>query len=152
MDEDSRKAKIHQGRNIRFFRNAKNLKQEDFAERIGLKQPVVTKIERQSVLEESILLKCAEVLGIPVDVLKNFDSEQMFDCFIYNYNIDKIQNSGGGVAVSHLQDSTNNNTNNYPIEKLMELHNKNTELYERLLQAERDKSAFFEKMLDDKRN
>jgi len=147
MDEDNGAVKIHQGRNVRFFRNARNLKQEDFAERIGVRQPVVTKIEKQSVIEEAILLKCAEVLGVSVDVLKNFDSEQMLDCFIYNYNIDNIQNSDGGVSLLHLKDSTNTNNNNYPIEKLMELHNKNTELYERLLQTEREKNALIERML-----
>ena len=142
MDKEN-EVKIHQGRNIRFFRNARNLKQEDFAERIGIKQPVMTKIEKQSIIEESMLLKCAEVLGISVDMLKEFNPEKMFDS--YTYHIDKIQNSNGGGF--SLRDCTNANTNNYPIEKLMELHHKNTELYERLLQAEKEKNALLEKML-----
>lgn len=145
MDKDN-EVKIHQGRNIRFFRNARDLKQEDFAERIGIKQPVITKIEKQSIIEESMLLKCAEVLGISVDMLKEFNPEKMFDS--YTYHIDKIQNSNGGF--SSLRDFANaTNTNNYPIEKLMELHHKNTELYERLLQAEKEKNALLEKMMSD---
>ena len=147
MEEDNSKVIIHQGRNVRFFRNARNLKQEDFAERIGVKQPVVTKIERQSIIEDTILLKCAEVLGISIDTLKEFDSEKMFDSFIYNYNIDKIQNSNGGFAFS--KDSTITNTN-FPIEKIMELHKMNMELYERLLQVEKEKNAFLEKMLTER--
>jgi len=42
MNEE-REVKVHQGRNIRFFRNAKDIKQEIFAEMIGVSQPVVVK-------------------------------------------------------------------------------------------------------------
>jgi len=142
MNTVSGEVTIHQGRNVRFFRNAKNMKQEDFAERIGVKQPVVTKIERQSVIDERTLLKCAEVLGVSVDTIKEFEPEKMFDSF--TYHIDKIQNSHG--ANFSLKDGTNTN-HNYPIEKIMELNLKNAELYERLLQAEREKNAFLEQIL-----
>ena len=142
MNTDSSKVTIHQGRNVRFFRNAKDIKQEDFAERIGVTQPVVTKIERQVVIDDRMLLKCAEVLGISVDTIKEFEPEKMFDSF--TYNIDKVQNSHGAIFSS--KDSTHTN-HNYPLEKIMELNQKNAELYERLLQAEKEKIAFLEKML-----
>ena len=135
--------KVHQGRNVRFFRNAKNMKQEDFAERIGVKQPVVTKIERQEIIEKAMLLKCAEVLGISVEILQEFEPETIFESIIYN--IDKLENSNGEISISKF-----NTTNNYSIEKIMELNNKNVELYERLLQAEKDKNYYLEKMLEEK--
>jgi len=138
MDEENKK---HQGRNVRFFRNARNLKQEVFADKIGVTQPVVTKLEKQSIIEEAMLLKCAEVLGISVDILKEFELEKMLDNFIYNF--DKIQDSNGWV----FKDGTTNTNYNYPIEKLMELHQETVKLHERLLQAEKEKNAFLEKML-----
>ena len=144
MNEE-REVHVHQGRNVRFFRNAKDMKQEDFADRIGVTQPVVTKIERQSFIEEPVLLKCASVLGISVDTLKEFEPEKMLDNYIYH--IDKIQNTNGAFSISKDGFPTNNH---YPIEKIMELNHKNTELYERLLQAEKEKSVFLEKMLADK--
>ena len=137
-----REVKIHQGQNVRFFRNARNMKQEDFANRIGVKQPAVTRIERQSYIETPMLTKCAEVLGISVDLLKEFEPEKMFDN--YTYNIDKIQDSAG--CIFGQKESTNTN-HNYPLEKLMELNQKNAELYERLLQAEKEKTAWLEKIL-----
>ena len=140
--------KIHQGWNVRFFRNARNMKQESFAERIGVKQPAITKIERQNIIEEPILLKCAEVLGISVDILKEFEPSKMFENENYTYHIDKVQNSNGTILIS--KDGTNRNQN-YPIEKLMELNRKNTELYERLIQAEKEKNAILEKMLNEKK-
>jgi len=142
MDEDNNEFRIHQGQNVKIFRNMRNMKQEEFARQIGVKQPVVTKLERQSIIEDAMLLKCAEVLGIPVDILKEFKLEEMLNNFIYNF--DKIQNTNG--AFSFSKDCSNTN-NNYPIEKLMELHQENVELHERLLHAEKEKNALLEKML-----
>jgi len=138
------KENIHQGRNIRFFRNAKQMKQEDFAERIGVTQPVVTKIERQNIVEASMLLKCAEVLGVSVETLEKFDPETMFDSFINHIN--KVQNTNCAISIS--KEGSTPTQNYYPIEKLIELHNENVKLYERLLQAEKEKSALFEKMVN----
>ena len=140
--------KRHQGSNVRFFRNARNMKQEDFAERLGIKQPAVTKIEQQSVIDPHTLTKCADVLGISVEMLKDFEPNKVFECECLTYNsIDKVENANGTILIS--KDSSNTN-NHYSIEKLMELNNKNAELYERLLKAEREKSALLEKMLNEK--
>ena len=142
MNENS-KGKIHQGRNIRFFRNAKNMKQEDFAERLGVSQPIVTRLEKQDVVDAAMLLKCAEILGVSADTLKEFDPETMFNNF--TYHIDKIENTNGAISLS--KDGVTPTNYNYPLEKLMEMHRENIELYERLLQAEKEKNAIFEKML-----
>jgi len=146
MDE----TKIHHGNNVRFFRNVRNMKQEDFAERLGIKQPAVTKIERQSVIDPHTLVKCADVLGISVELLRDFEPSRVldFDCFTYN-NIDKLENSNGTILISKDSSSTNTN-NNYPIEKLMELNYKNAELYERLIRAEKEKNEILEKVLNEK--
>ena len=140
MDEEN---KIHQGQNVRFFRNAKNLKQEVFADRIGVTQPVVAKLEHQSVIEDAMLLKCAKELEISVDILKEFELEKMLNNFIYH--IDNIQNTHGAISIS--KDGSTPTNYYYPIEKLMELHQETIELHERLLQAEKEKNAFLEKML-----
>ena len=152
MNEEG-EVKIHQGRNIRFFRNAKEMKQEDFAERMGIQQPVVTRLEKQSVIDEPILLKCAQVLGISVEMIKEFDLDKMFNGF--TCNIDKIENTNGAISISN--DGKTPTTYNYPIEQLMILNQKNADLYERMLQSEKEKvgfleekNAFLEKMLAEK--
>ena len=145
MNEES-EVKVHQGRNIRFFRNAKDMKQEDFAERIGMTQPFVVKIEKQSIIDELMLAKCANALGISVEMIKEFDPEKMFDNF--TYNIDKIENSNGSFSFFSKEGSP---VNYYcPIEKIMELNQKISDLYERMLQSEKEKVAFLEKMLAEK--
>ena len=152
MNEDS-EVKVHQGRNIRFFRNAKDMKQEDFADRIGMTQSFVVKIEKQNIIDEVKLAKCANALGISVEMIKEFDPEKMFSSF--TYNIDKIENANGAFSISKDDSSLTNNY--YPIEKLMELNQKISDLYERMLQSEKEKVAverekvtFLEKMLAEK--
>jgi len=149
MNEE-REVKVHQGRNIRFFRNAKDMKQEDFAERIGMTQPFVVKIEKQSIIDETMLAKCAEALGISVEMIKEFEPEKMFSGFTCNF--DKIENTNGAIF-SILKDGSSSTPTNhyYPIEKIMELNKqnaeltqKNADLYERMLQSEKEKNAFLE--------
>jgi len=141
------KVKVHQGRNVRFFRNAKDMKQEVFAEKIGATQPTVTKIERQSIIEETMLLKCSNALGISVDILKEFEPEKMIDNYLVDH-FDKSQSTNNVFSIS--EDSSSFINYHYFIEKLMEMNQKNTELYERLLQSEKEKVVFFEKMFAEK--
>ena len=136
------KARVHHGRNVRFFRNVRDMKQEDFAEKIGVTQPVVTKIEKQSIIEEALLEKCADTLGISVEMIKKFDPEEMIN--IYTNHIDKTGNTNDVFSISKEGSPS---TNYFPIKEIMELNQKNNELYERLLQAEKEKTAFLEKML-----
>ena len=151
MNEES-EVKVHQGRNIRLFRNAKDMKQEIFAEMMGVNQSVVARLEQQCIIEDATLEKCANILGVSVEMIKEFDREKMFNGF--TCNIDKIENANGAIFSSRESSTT---TNNYPIEKMMELNQqiselnqKNAELYERMLQAEKEKNAFLEKMLAEK--
>jgi len=44
MNEE-REVKVHQGRNISFFRNVKDVRQDDFFERISVSQQFITKNE-----------------------------------------------------------------------------------------------------------
>ena len=153
MNEED-EVKVHQGRNIRFFRNAKEMKQEVFAEMIGVTQPMVVKIEKQNIIEEAMLASCAQVLGVSVEMIKEFDPEKMLNTF--TYHIDKIENANGAFSISKDESVLTNNY--YPIEKIMELNQqlselnqKISDLYERMLQAEKEKNAFLEKMLAEKK-
>ena len=141
--KENNKVKIHQGRNIKFFRQAKNMKQEFFAEKIEVSQPVVTKIEKQSIIDDALLSKCADALGISVELIKNFDPETMFDHHIFYYEDINFPDK----AISSSKGVSNSSFFHFAIERMMEMHKKNIELYERLLQAEKDKNALLEKML-----
>ncbi|WP_418893507.1 helix-turn-helix domain-containing protein [Limibacterium fermenti] len=111
----------HIGRNVQRVRTYLGMKQEALAADLGISQQEVSKIENQDEIEEGLLSRIAEILGVSPEVIKDFDAEKII------YNIDNSYKdatiSEGGTAIV-LQIN--------PIEKIVEL-------YERLLQSEHEK-------------
>ena len=111
----------HVGRNLQKIRVYFGVKQEALALDLGISQQEMSKIENQAEIEEGLLSRIAGVLGVSSEVIRNFDVERII------YNIDNSYQdatvSDGGTAIV-LQIN--------PIEKIVEL-------YERLLQSEREK-------------
>jgi transcriptional regulator with XRE-family HTH domain len=116
---------IHQGRNVKRFREMLGLKQEALALALGddWSQKRVSLLEGKELIEEDILAQVAAILKVPVEAIKNFDEEKA----IYN-----IQNNYDNAA-------HNINYNFNPIEKIVELYDEKVALFERLLQSEREK-------------
>lgn len=111
---------IHQGRNVKRFREMLGLKQEGLAYELGEEwsQKRVSLLEQKEVIEQELLEQVAQVLKVPAEAIKNFDEETA----IY-----KIQNNYDTAT-----NSTFNQYNFNPIDKLVEL-------YERLLESEKEK-------------
>lgn len=76
MDTTCERIKVNQGLNIRRIRAAKQMKQETLAQKLGVAQQTMSKYENQEVVEEEILNKCAQVLDVPVDLLKNMPATE----------------------------------------------------------------------------
>ena len=105
------------------------IKQEVMASELGVSQQTVSRIEQSETIEDDILAKVAGVLGVSTEAIKNYSDEAV----IYN-----IQNNYEG---SHNQGANVGHQFNFnPIEKLVELFEENKKLYERLLQAEKEKN------------
>ncbi|SEJ34337.1 DNA-binding transcriptional regulator, XRE-family HTH domain [Dyadobacter koreensis] len=116
----------HIGHKISRIRELRGLKQEALAFELKVSQQTVSKIEQSETLEEQILEQIAQILGVPVEGIKNFSEEAVFNI---------IGNSFG--------DNSSNN-NNYlctinPLEKIIQLYDEKVALLERLLQSEREK-------------
>ena len=112
----------HIGRNIQKIRVYLGMKQEALAADLGVSQNVISKIEKESEIEEGLLNKIASVLGISAEVIKDFDVERA----IYNSYKDATISPGAIAAVYVASQQIN------PVDKIIEL-------YERLLQSEREK-------------
>lgn len=103
------------------------IKQEALASELGMSQQSVSLLEQKETVDQSILEAVAKVLKVPVEAIKNFDEEAAIVNIQTNY---ENANSGSGTIGNNL---------NYhfctfnPIDKVIEL-------YERLLQMERDKN------------
>jgi len=130
--------KIHQGRNIKRFREMLGIKQEAMAFDLGedWNQKKISLLEQKAEVEEALLQKISEVLKIPVEAFKNFDEEQA---------VTIISNTFGENAFNN---SFNYGTINFhPIEKIMELHEEKIALYERMLKEKDEMVAKLQQLI-----
>lgn len=126
----------HIGRNISRIRELRGMKQEALAIAIGVSQQTISNIEKSETVEEDKLLDISKALEVNVEVLKNFSEEAVF-----NIIGNTVHNHDNG-SLFNYQPTFN------PIEKLLEVFEENKELYKALLQSEKDKVTYLEKLLN----
>lgn len=119
----------HIGRNISRIRELKGMKQEALATAIGVSQQSVSNIEASETIEEEKLVEVAKALGVSVEAIKNFSEENVINYF------NTFNDSQGNFGSSNCTFN--------PLDKVVEL-------YERLVQAEKDKVEYLEKFLKGK--
>jgi transcriptional regulator with XRE-family HTH domain len=122
----------HLGRNISRIRELRGIKQEALAMAIGVSQQTISNIEGSEAVDEEKLALIAKELGVTVEAVKNFNDEAVINYF--NNFYDHSLANGAFIA----NDCTFN-----PLDKVVEL-------YERLVQAEKEKVAYLEKLLNNK--
>ena len=127
--------KNHIGRKISRVRELRGMKQEALAMALGISQQSVSLIENSETIDEDKLTDIAKVLGVSPEVIKNFSEEAAINNFNNFYD-----NSQGTVGNHHCTFN--------PLDKLIEIVEENKKLYERLLQAEKDKNTAFEKYIN----
>ncbi|AKH93617.1 helix-turn-helix domain-containing protein [Elizabethkingia anophelis] len=134
--------KIHQGRNVKRFREMLGIKQEALAFDIGgdWNQKKVSLLEQKEVIEDALLQQIAEVLKIPVEAIQNFDEEQAVNIISNTFNIEK------DAYIGNSQPTFNIN----PVEEIKKLHEEKIALYERMLKEKDDMMARLEKLIDKK--
>lgn len=120
----------HIGRNISRIRELRGMKQEALAMAIGVSQQSVSNIEGSESVDDEKLNKIAEALGVSAEAIKNYSDEVV---------LNNIQNNHEG-SVIHSGPTVNHNCNFNPLDKVVEL-------YERLVQAEKDKVEYLEKLM-----
>ena len=96
-------------------------------------------MEQSESLEDSKLEEVAKVLGVTKEGIENFSDEAMINYF--NTFNDTVSSSNFG----HQNTCTFN-----PLDKLVEAYEENKKLYERLVQAEKDKVSYLEELLKKK--
>ncbi|MCD9575705.1 helix-turn-helix domain-containing protein [Flavobacterium soyae] len=130
----------HIGRKISRIRELRDMKQEALAQALGTNQQAVSILENSETIDEDKLIAIAKVLGVTVEAIKSFSEESMINYF---NTFNDTNNSGA------FNFGTNHCTFN-PLDKLMETVEENKNLYERLLQAEKEKIEYLEKLLKEK--
>ena len=90
----------------------------------GISQQEISKIEKQDEIEDKLLTQIATALGVSAEVIRDFDVERA----IYNINSYKDATISPGATATVYAHTQQIN----PLDKIVEL-------YERLLQSEREK-------------
>ena len=129
----------HIGRNISRIRELRGMKQEALAQAIGSNQQAISGIEGS---EETDLKKLGEIVkavGVTVEAIENFSEENVFNYFNTYYDTkDSVINAGNNSG-----EHSNNYCTFNPLDKVVEL-------YERLVQVEKEKNEYIEKLLKGK--
>lgn len=144
---------VHQGYNVKRTRIKKGMKLEELAFKANTTQQNVSLYEAKKVIETEMLERFAKALGVPVEELEYMDEEGKTVIFESNTitnentfeNNDQISNIG-----SYLGEETNSSTNNFnPIDKLIQVYEEKTALYERLLNANKERIEQLEQQVLD---
>ncbi len=130
--------KIHEGRNVKRFREMLQIKQEAMADLLGedWTQKKVSLLESKETIEPAILQHVADTLKIPVEALQNLDEEQALNIISNTIN-------NNDSATMHNPSVLNYYPTFNPIDKMVEL-------YERMLQQQKELIEKLEKIISGK--
>lgn len=126
--------KIHQGRNVKRFREMLGIKQDALAYELGedWNQKKISLLEQKEIIETSILQQISAVLKIPVEAIENFDEEQAVNIIANTFHEGSVANNSG-----YLNCTFN------PLDKMVEL-------YERMLQQQKEMIEKLERLIQGK--
>ncbi|MDV4068530.1 transcriptional regulator [Elizabethkingia anophelis] len=129
--------KIHQGRNVKRFREMLGIKQDALAFDLGedWNQKKISLLEQKEIIEDPLLKKISEALKIPVEAFQNFDEEEA---------VNIIANTFGDHAIGYQR---NDNPIFNPIEQVLKMHEEKIALYERMLKEKDEMMAKLEEFI-----
>ncbi len=130
--------KIHEGRNVKRFREMLGIKQDALAADLGddWNQQKISLLEQKETIDPMLLQQISVALKIPAEAIQNFDEEQAITVISSTFN--------DNAAV------VNNNPTFHPLEKLIQLHEEKIALYERMLKEKDELIAKLEKLIEGK--
>ncbi|SDM39205.1 helix-turn-helix domain-containing protein [Siphonobacter aquaeclarae] len=102
--------RVHEGRNVKRFREMLGIKQEALAAELGSdwNQKKISLLEARQAIDEDILHDVAKVLKVPTEAIKNFDEEQAINVISNTFHENAFIGVSGGTY--HIN----------PVEKWME--------------------------------
>jgi transcriptional regulator with XRE-family HTH domain len=131
--------KIHQGRNVKRFREMLGIKQEALAYDLGedWNQKKISMLEQKDIIEDSLLKQISNSLRIPVEAFQNFDEEQAINIISNTFN---DQSNGYNYYPTF---------NINPVEKWIEALEEIKRLNLELLKAKDEQIKVLEKLLNE---
>ncbi|QRR00860.1 helix-turn-helix domain-containing protein [Dyadobacter sandarakinus] len=136
MTHTTSNPKIHEGRNLKRFREMLGIKQDALAFELGedWNQQRISTLEQKEKIDSAILEQVSAILKIPAEAIRNFDEQQAITVISSTFN----DNSQLGTLI--------NNYNN-PIDAVLKLHEEKMALYERMLTEKDEMMGRLERLL-----
>jgi transcriptional regulator with XRE-family HTH domain len=130
--------KVHEGRNVKRIREILGIKQDTLAVDLGLSQQAVSLLEQRETIDPELMDKISKILKVPVEAIKNFNEEAAVNFISNTFNHSGLFN----------RDCT---LNFNPLDKYVELVEKNEKLYASLLKEKDEKIALLERLAGEKK-
>lgn len=121
--------KVHEGKNIKRFREMLGMKQDALAFELGddWNQKKISLLEGKETVEPEILEQVAKALKVPVESIRNFSEEAAINVIATTFNSNDTS----------TLNAINYNCNFNPLDKVIEL-------YERLIASEKEKNELLQ--------
>ncbi len=131
--------KVHQGRNVKRFREMLGIKQDALAADLGedWNQQKISLLEQKETIDPPLLQQISAALKIPVEAFQNFDEEQAVNVIANTYSFQDFKDNAVASGFSY-QPSFN------PIDKMVEL-------YERMIQQQKEMIEKLERLIEGKK-
>ncbi|MCF2498156.1 MULTISPECIES: XRE family transcriptional regulator [Dyadobacter] len=138
MTHTTSNPKIHEGRNLKRFREMLAIKQDALAFELGedWNQQKVSLLEQREKIDSDILEQVAAILKIPAEAIRNFDENQAVNIITTTFN-DRAVGSSVNYGTIQLD----------PIDKIIQLHEEKIALYERMLKEKDEMIERLERLI-----
>ncbi|KAA0991182.1 helix-turn-helix domain-containing protein [Dyadobacter aurulentus] len=132
--------KIHEGRNLKRFREMLGIKQDFLAFELGEEwnQQKISLLEQKEKIDSDILEQVSAILKIPAEAIRNFDEDQAIN-IISNTFHDQAY-----LGNPHSTFTVNS------IAEIRRLHDEKMELYERMLKEKDEMMGRLERLIGGK--
>ncbi|HBN6700583.1 TPA: helix-turn-helix transcriptional regulator [Elizabethkingia anophelis] len=131
--------KIHQGRNIKRFREMLGIKQDALAYELGedWNQKKISLLEQKESVEKDILEQVAKILKVPTEAIENFDEDSAINIIANTFHDSAVANTFTEGAQANFHCTFN------PLDKMVEL-------YERMLEQQKEMIEKLERLIEGK--
>ena len=130
LDTMPTNSKIHEGRNVKRFREMLGIKQDALAYELGedWNQQKISLLEQKETIDAPLLQRVADIMKLPLEAFKNMTDEQAIN-IISNSSFDN-----GSVGINYFPTFN-------PLDKMVEL-------YERMLQQQKEMIEKLERLIE----
>lgn len=128
---------IHEGRNVKRFREMLGIKQDSLAFELGedWNQQKISLLEQKESIDPLLLQQISDTMKIPVEAFRNFNEEQAVNIIASSFD-------NGSIAFQKNDNCTIN-----PLEEIRRLHEEKIALYERMLKEKDEMMTRMEQLI-----